>query len=87
MSTKGGDVPNQIPQRIICIIVQMGMLNFDAPDLLSPLILLPCVVTLKARTTVMVLAQTVDTATMNTTTNAISCRMQVAVLGVGTCPP
>lgn len=58
----------------------MGMMNFGAPDLHNPLILLPGVVILKARTTVMILAKTVDTNTINTSTNAISCRMQMAVL-------
>lgn len=45
------------------------------------LVLFPCVVTLKATTTVMALARTVETATGKTTPNVICWRMQVAVLG------
>ena len=59
----------------------MGMINLSAPDLSNSLIHLPDVEILKARTTVMVLAKTVDTDTVKTTPNVICCRMQVAVLG------
>lgn len=38
-------------------------------------------VTLKARTTVIVLARTVETATVNTIPNVICCKTQVALLG------
>ena len=36
---------------------------------------------MKARTTVTVLARTVETATMNTIPNVICCKIQVALLG------
>lgn len=81
MSTNGGDTPSQIPQKTICMSVQMGMMNFGAPDISNPLSLLPEAVLLKARTTVMVFAKTVETATVKMTPNVVCCRMQVAVLG------
>jgi hypothetical protein len=42
---------------------------------------LPEEVTMKARTTVIVLAKTVETATVNIIPNMVCWRMQVAVLG------
>ena len=80
---KGGDVTNQIPQRTIWIRVQMGMAKLGAPATNIPLILLPGVVSLKAMTTVIVLANTVEMATVKNTPNVVCCRMQVAWLG---CP-
>lgn len=59
----------------------MGMTELGAPDTNHCLILFPGAVALKARTTVMVLAKTVDTATVNTMANVVCWRMQVAVLG------
>jgi hypothetical protein len=83
LSIKGGDFTNQIPERTSWIRVQMGMAKLGAPDANIPLILLPGVVSLKAKTTVIVLANTVEIATVKNTPNVICCRMQVAWLG---CP-
>ena len=52
-----------------------------APDTRKFLNLLPGSVTLKARTTVIVLARIVETATVNTIANVICCKTQVALLG------
>ena len=57
------------------------MIKLGAPGSNHCLIFLPGVVTLKARTTVMVLAKMVEIATVNMTPNVICWRMQVAVLG------
>ena len=78
LSMKRGDVTNQIPQRTSWIRVQMGMTNLGAPVISIPLILLPGVVRLKAMTTVIVLANTVEIATVKNTPNVVCCRMQVA---------
>ena len=78
LSIKGGDVTNQIPQKTSWIKVQMGMTKLGAPDASIPLILLPGVVSLKAMTTVIVLANTVEIATVKNTPNVVCCRMQVA---------
>ena len=51
------------------------------PDTRKFLNLLPGSVTLKARTTVTVLARTVETATVNATPNVTCCRTQVAEFG------
>lgn len=83
LSIKGGDVANQIPQRTSWIRVQMGMTNLGAPDASIPLILLPGVVSLKVMSTVIVLANSVEMATVKNTPNVVCCRMQVACLG---CP-
>jgi hypothetical protein len=77
---KGGEVPTQIPQRVSWIRVQMEMMKLDAPDTNNFLILLPEKVTLKARNTVIVLANTVEIATVKTIPNVICWRMPVAVL-------
>jgi hypothetical protein len=61
--------------------VQMGMMELGAPDSSNCLILLPRTVILKARTTATVLANTVETATVNTTPTVVCWRMQLAVLG------
>jgi hypothetical protein len=79
---KGGDVTNQILLRTIWIRVQMGMTKLGAPVTNIPLIL-PGVVSLKAMTTVIVLANTVEMATVKNTPNVVCFRMQVAWLG---CP-
>ena len=50
-------------------------------DISNHFILLPGEVTLKARTTVTVLAKMVERETVNTAPNVVCCRMQVAVLG------
>ena len=78
LSIKGGDVTNQIPQKTSWIKVQMGMTKLGAPDASIPLILLHGVVRLKAMTTVIVLANTVEIATVKNTPNVVCCRMQVA---------
>ena len=80
VSMKRGDATNQIPQRTSWIRVQMGRLgyNLGAPVISIPLILLPGVVRLKAMTAVIVLANTVEIATVKNTPNVVCCRMQVA---------
>lgn len=83
LSINGGDVTNQIPQRTSWIRVQMGMSKLVAPFIIILLILLPGVVSLKAVTTVIVLANTVEIATVKNIANVVCCRMQVAWLG---CP-
>ena len=83
VSIKGGDTASQIPQRTSWSRVQRGMTKLGAPDINIDLILLLGVVILKARTTVIVLAKTVDKATVKKTPNVICCRMQVPMLG---CP-
>ena len=83
LSIKGGDVTNQMPQRISWIRVQMGMTKLGAPDVSIPLILPPGVVSLKVMTTVIVFTNTVETATVNNSPNVVCCRMQVAWSG---CP-
>jgi hypothetical protein len=83
MSIKGGDVTNQIPQKTSWIKVQMGITKLGAPDASIPLILLPGVVSLKAMSRVIVLANTVEIATAKNTPNVVCCRIQVAWLG---CP-
>lgn len=60
---------------------QMGMIKLGAPESDHCLIFPPGVVTLKVRTTVMILAKMVEIATVNTTPNVICWRMPVAVLG------
>ena len=60
-----------------------GKSNLGAPVISIPLILLPGVVRLKAMTTVIVLANTVEIASVKNTPNVVCCRMQVAWLG---CP-
>jgi hypothetical protein len=60
---------SQIPQIVIWIRVQTGMMRLDARDISNCLTLLPEEVTMKARTTVIVLANTVEIATVNTTPN------------------
>lgn len=57
------------------------MMAVGAPDSNHCLIFLPGFVNLNARTTVMVLAKMVETATVNRTPNVNYWRMQVAVLG------
>lgn len=81
VSTKGGEVPSQTAQSVSWIREQLGMMKLGAPDTSHRLNLLPGAVTLKARITVTVLAKTVETASVNTSPNVVSCRMQVAVLG------
>lgn len=83
VSMKGGDVASQIPQRTSWIRVQRGIIKLGAPDININLILLLGVVILKARTTVIVLAKTVDNATVKKMPNVVCCRMQVPMLG---CP-
>jgi hypothetical protein len=83
LSIKGGDVTNQIPQRTSWTRVQIGMTKLGAPDASIPLILLPGVVSLKVMSTVIVLANSVETAIVKNTPNVVCCRMQVACLG---CP-
>ena len=57
------------------------MTELEAPDSNKHLIVLPGFMALNARITVMVLAKTVETATVNTKPNATCWRTQVAVLG------
>jgi hypothetical protein len=83
MSIKGGEVASQIPQKISWIRVQMGMTEFTAPDTSNHLIVLPGFIILKDRITVIVLAKTVETATVNTSPNVICWSIHVTVLG---CP-
>ena len=59
----------------------MGMMYVGILDTSNPLILLPGTVILKARTTVIVLAKTVDTDTVNRIPNVVCCRIHVVVLG------
>ena len=59
------------------------MTNLGAPVIIIPLILLPGVVSLKAMTTVIVLANTVEIATVKNTPNVVCCKMQVTWSG---CP-
>jgi hypothetical protein len=65
---KGGEVPSQISHKVSCIMVQMRMLKLGILDTSNHLILLPGEVTLKSRTTVIVLANTMETVTVNTMT-------------------
>lgn len=60
---------------------QIGMTELEALDISNCLIVLPGFITLKARITIIVLASTVETATVNTRPNVICWRIQVAVLG------
>ena len=71
VSMKGGEVPSQILQRLSWIKEQMGMMKLGAPDTNHWHILLPGVLTWKATTTVIVLAKTLETATVKTTPNVI----------------
>ena len=69
MSMKGGEVPNQVPQITTWIREQMGMTELKAPDSSRYLIVLPGFTALNAKITVMVLAKTVETVTVNTRAN------------------
>ena len=68
---KGGEVPSQTPQRFSWIKEQMGMTKLGAPDNNHCRILSSGAVTLKTTTTVMVLAKTVEIATVKTTPSAL----------------
>ena len=57
----------------------MGIMQLGVPDTRKFLNLLPGSVTLKARTTVTVLARTVETATVNTIPNVICCKTQMTL--------
>jgi hypothetical protein len=67
MSISGGHVPNQIPQRISWISVQMGTANLGTPTNRHLLLLLPGEMILKAGTGVTILAKLVERAMVNTT--------------------
>lgn len=71
LSGNGGEVANHTPQRTACIKEAMRTTEVEAPGLRHTWILLPGLVTLKARTTVRVLARTEETATVNTTANVV----------------
>lgn len=75
------ELPSQTPQRIGWIGEQMGMMQSGAPDTIHLLVLAPGAVVLKARATVTVLAETVETAAVKTTPKVTCGRMRVAVLG------
>lgn len=72
---------SQIPVSTNWMNVQMGIMKFRAFDIISHLTILLGTVTLKARTTVIVFAKTVERATVNRSENVLCCRIQVAVLG------
>ena len=59
----------------------MGMTELEAPESSKHLIVLPGFMALNARNTVMVLARTVETATVNLRPNVTCWRTQVTVLG------
>ena len=61
--------------------IHMGMMKLGALDNINNLIILPGSVLLKARTTVRVLAKTVESATVNRPPYMLCCRIHVALLG------
>lgn len=80
VSIKGGDDPRQIPQIISWIRVQKCMMKFSARVTINHLILPLGAVTLKAKSTVTVLAKTAETATVKRTPNVVFCKIHVARL-------
>lgn len=76
---KRGRIPDQTAQKVTWVNKQMGMMKLYAPDSNHCLVFHPGVVTLKARTTVMVLAKKAETVLIKTTPNVICWTMQAAV--------
>ena len=72
---------SQIPQSTRWMRIHMGMMKLGALDNINHLSTLPGNVILKARTTVRVLAKTVESATVNRPPYMLCCRIHVAVLG------
>jgi hypothetical protein len=66
LSGKGGEVPSQTPQRIICIKEATKTTEGDVPGSRHTWSLSLGLVTLKASATVRVLARMEETATVNT---------------------
>lgn len=81
ISMNGGAIPSQIPERVAWIKKQMKMTELDILDPQNHLVFLPGVVALKAKSTVIVFANMVETTTVNMIPNIICRRIQVAVLG------
>jgi hypothetical protein len=78
----GGEVVIHIPQIRSWIRVQIGMMYLGPHDITSHLTILPGKLTLKARTTVIALANTVARAIVKATANVVCWRMQEAVVGL-----
>jgi hypothetical protein len=81
LSTKEGNVLSKIPHKISWMREQTGMTELEAPEVNNHLIVFPGFIALKARITVIVLAKTVETATVKMSPNEICWSMKVAVLG------